>query len=66
MKGGRFMDINIIGYWNEKKEKLKNKYSNINDEDLCFSDSKEKEMIELLGYKLSISKFELCKIIEDL
>jgi hypothetical protein len=60
------MDINFNGYWNEKKEKLKKKYSTINDQDLIFYDGKEKEMIELLGYKLSISKLELCKIIDDL
>jgi hypothetical protein len=51
------------GYWNEKKEKLLKKYKNLTDKDLSYSEGKEKEMIEILGYKLGISKQELLKII---
>jgi hypothetical protein len=57
------MNIKDIGYWNEKKEKLKNKYRTITDEDLCFYDGKEKEMLENLGYKLGKTKDELRNII---
>ena len=46
------MNTNTIGYWNEKKEKLKQKYPFITDEDLFFSEGKEREMMEILGYKL--------------
>jgi hypothetical protein len=49
----------VTGYWNEKKEKLKRKYAIITDDDLCFSDGKEKEMMEMLVYKLGKSKAEL-------
>ena len=55
------MDLNI-GYWNEKKEKLKEKYPNITDEDLLFREGKEKEMMELLGYKLGKTHEELRNI----
>jgi hypothetical protein len=51
------------GYWNEKKEKLLKKYKNLTVKDLSYSEGKEKEMIEILGYKLGISKQELLKII---
>jgi hypothetical protein len=54
------------GFWNEKKEKLKQKYQNITENDLSFIDGKEKEMIELLGNKLGVSKDELRNIIISL
>ena len=60
------MKTNVKGYWNEKKEKLKQKYTTITDEDLSFSDGKEKEMMEMLGYKLGKSKAELVDIIVSL
>ena len=50
------------GYWNEKKEKLKEKFPIITDDDLRFRDGKEKEMMELLGYKLGITHEELRNI----
>jgi len=55
-----------IGYWNEKKEKLKQKYAFITDEYFLFNEGKEKEMMEILGYKLGKTKEELRKIIERL
>jgi hypothetical protein len=57
------METKSIGYWNEKKERLKQKYPFITDEDLQFSLGKEKEMIELLGYKMGISEQSLLEII---
>ena len=57
------MNKKVIGYWNIKKEKLKLKYKNLSDKDLCFSEGKEKEMIEMLGYKLGKTKQELLNII---
>lgn len=60
------MDKNIIGYWDGKKEKLKQKYSNITDEDVSFNYGKEKEMVEMLGYKLCKSMDEMCAIIDTL
>jgi len=57
------MNTNVIGYWDKKKEKLKQKFPIITDEDLSYGEGKEKEMIELLGYKLGKSKQELLYII---
>ncbi len=52
-----------IGYWNVKKEKLIQKYPYLTPSDLEFSLGKEKEMIELLGYKMGLSKQALLSII---
>ena len=57
------MNSPVRGYWNEKKEKLKQKYPNIKDEDVRFNEGKEKEMIEMLSYKLGKTKQELLYII---
>ena len=57
------MNTDVIGYQNETKEKLKQKYPIITDEDLHFREGKEKEMMEMLGYKLGLSIEELRGII---
>lgn len=60
------METMIVGYWNSKKEKIKQRFPGINDQDLNFYEGKEKEMMEMLEYKLEIPKLELAKIIEAL
>jgi hypothetical protein len=60
------MNTSEIGYWNEKKEKLKQKFTCITEDDVRFNDGKEKEMMEMLGYKLQKSEEELRKIIDSL
>ncbi len=62
----KLVNKNTLGYWNGKKEKLKEKYSVITDEDVCFKVGREKEMVEMLGYKLSKSMDEMCAIIDTL
>lgn len=57
------MNNNVIGYWDKKKEKLKEKFPVITDEDLRYQEGKEREMIEMLGNKLGKSKLELINII---
>jgi hypothetical protein len=57
------MNTRVIGYWDKKKEKLKQRFPAITDEDLRYREGKEKEMIEMLGYKLGKSKQELLNII---
>ena len=57
------MSINVIGYWEKKKEKLKERFPVFTDEDLRYREGKEKEMIEMLGNKLGKSKLELINII---
>jgi hypothetical protein len=53
------MQPKLIGYWDDKKEKLKQRYPFITDEDLQFNEGKENVMIEMLGYKLGKSTDEL-------
>jgi hypothetical protein len=60
------METMVVGYWNSKKEKIKKRFPGITDHDLTFYEGKEKEMMEMLEYKLGIPKFELAKIIETL
>jgi hypothetical protein len=60
------MKNNLLGFWNDKKEKLKKKFPVITEEDVRFSVGKEKEMIEMLGNKLGKSKLELLNIIVGL
>lgn len=57
------MYTKVIGYWDKKKDKLKEKFPIITDDDLRFREGKEKEMIEMLGNKLGKSKQELLNII---
>ena len=60
------METIALGYWNVKKEKLTQKFSGITDQDLNFHVGKEKEMIEMLEYKLGLSKLELAITIDAL
>ena len=60
------MNTKVIGYWNEKKEKLKQKYEIITDQDLGYCEGKEKVMMEMLGYKLGKTIDELRNIIVEL
>lgn len=56
----------MLGFWNERKEKLKEKFPIITDDDLDFHNNKEKEMIELLSYKLGKTQEELHTIINTI
>lgn len=53
----------VKGYWDEKKEKLKQKYPDITDKDLFYCEGKEKIMLEILSYKLGKTEQELLSII---
>lgn len=53
----------VRGYWDEKKEKLKQKYPHITEEDLYYSEGKERVMLEILSYKLGKTEEELLSII---
>jgi hypothetical protein len=57
------MRTNSVRYWKDKREKLLNKYDNLTDKDLIYSEGKEKEMIETLGSKLGKTIKELLSII---
>ena len=58
--------MELAGNWEEQKEKLKQKFAALTENDLFFSDGKKEEMIEKLKVKLGITKEELLKIIEKL
>lgn len=60
------MDNNIRGFWNVKKEKLKQHFDNLTENDVICIEGKEKEMIEQLAYKLGKTKEELVDIIVTL
>jgi hypothetical protein len=60
------MSLDVVGYWDKKRVKLKQIYPLITDEDLSFNEGKEKEMIEMLGYKLGKTREELIYIISGL
>jgi hypothetical protein len=54
------------GYWDKKKIKLKAKYPVFTDYDLSYLEGKEKEMIEMLGNKIGMTRQELLNIIVGL
>lgn len=57
---------NTMGYWEEKKEKIKQKYPFLTDDDLLFNYGKEKEMVDRLGFRLGLSIEEMRDIIKEL
>ncbi len=58
--------LQMKGSWNEIKGKLKQKYGNLTDNDLAFSDGKEDELLGRLQKKLGKTKDELRQMIEKL
>ena len=56
----------IRGNWNEFKGKLKQKYANLTDDDLAFSEGKEDELIGRLQTKLGKSNEEIRRILSEL
>ena len=56
----------IIGSWNERKGKLRQKFGFLSDNDLMFEEGKKEEMLLKLQKKLGKSKEELLKIIATL
>jgi uncharacterized protein YjbJ (UPF0337 family) len=59
-------DLKLKGGWNEVKGKLKQKYGELTDDDLTYSEGKEDELVGRLQRKLGKSKDEVRKIIADL
>jgi hypothetical protein len=57
------MKTEIEKSWNLKKDKLKQKFTGITDNDLFFHQGSEKRMIEGLSYKLGKTEQELLQII---
>ncbi|WP_103664050.1 CsbD family protein [Gracilimonas amylolytica] len=59
-------DLTIKGNWNELKGKLKQKYSDLTDDDLVFTEGKEDELFGRLQKKLGKTKDEIKKELADL
>ena len=60
------MNRKIVGYWSEKKEKLKRVFPSLTEDDVSFREGKEKEMLEMLAYKIGKSEQELLYLIVGL
>jgi len=58
--------MNIEGNWNQVKGKLKQKYGNLTDDDLIFSEGKFDELLGRLEEKTGKKKAELRDEIEKL
>jgi uncharacterized protein YjbJ (UPF0337 family) len=56
----------ILGGWSERKEKLREKFAFLTDNDLIFEDGKTEEMFGKLQVKLGKTKDELRRIISTL
>lgn len=59
-------DLTLKGNWNEIKGKLKQKYSELTDDDLAFTEGKEDEFIGRIQQKLGKTKDEIKKEIAEL
>ena len=58
--------LQFKGGWNEIKGKLKQKYGELTDNDLAFSEGKEDELLGRLQQKLGKTKEELRDELEKL
>lgn len=59
-------DLTLKGNWNEAKGKLKQKYSELTDDDLTYAEGKEDELIGRLQKKLGKTKDEVKKELAEL
>ena len=58
--------MNLKGHWNEIKGKLKQKYGQLTDDDLTFSEGKEDELIGRIQKRLGKDKDDVRQMIADL
>lgn len=58
--------LKLKGQWNQVKGKLKQKYGELTDDDLTFTEGKEDELLGRLQKRLGTSKEELRKEIESM
>lgn len=56
----------IKGNWNELKGKLKQKFGNLTDDDLMFTEGREDEMLGRLQKKLGKSADEVRRLLAEL
>jgi len=58
--------LEIKGNWNEVKGKLKQKYGQLTDDDLTFSEGKDEELLGRLQKRLGQTKEDIRKVIESM
>jgi len=58
--------LRFKGSWNETKGKLKQKYGQLTDDDLTFTEGKDEELLGRLQKKLGKSKEDLRTELESL
>ena len=56
----------LIGNWNEKKGKLKQKYAKLTDDDLKYVEGKEEELMGRIQKRLGVSKREARNIVDKI
>jgi uncharacterized protein YjbJ (UPF0337 family) len=59
-------ELNLKGRWNELKGKLKQKYSQLTDDDLGFVEGKEDELMGRLQTRLGKTKEEMRRELGEL
>ena len=59
-------DLNLKGNWKEIKGKLKQRFADLNEDDLYFIEGKEDELIGRLQKKLGKTKDEIKELIRKL
>lgn len=59
-------DLLVKGNWNEIKGKLKQKYSDLTDDDVALAEGKEDELFGRLQKKLGKTKEQLINEIQDM
>jgi uncharacterized protein YjbJ (UPF0337 family) len=67
--GFKFLNMDkleVKGAWNEVKGKLKQKYGELTDDDLTYSEGKEDELYGRLQQRLGKTKDEVKKELKDL
>ena len=57
--------LSIKGTWNEVSGKLKQKYADLTDDDLLFTEGKEDELLGRLQQRLGKSKEDIRRDIEE-
>lgn len=58
--------LRLKGTWNEAKGKLKQKYSELTDNDLLFAEGKEDELVGRLQKRLGKTRDEVMKELAEL
>jgi len=58
--------LELKGSWNEVKGRLKQKYADLTDDDLSFTEGKDEELLGRLQQKLGRTKEQIRQEIADL